>query len=325
MEPIRSTYLEPMQKRSTAMQIKKKFLLCFLLGAISGSVSAQTPETNAIPPQGSQNEICAVQESRDIPPVTSLKQNESWTSFLPLMADKAFEHGYELPLPFGVGVNFITLKRDIEVKEIRAGFGELQDVTDLVAVDATTDVNTFIARVDAWILPFLNFYVMGGYIENQSDISATFTIPNLGGGNTNITINSTGDLSGTLIGGGITLAAGYADFFLTLDANYSETTLDGVLDETIQVGMYTMRTGWNGKIGKTPLQIWLGGMYWDSERVVKGTVGSIKFEVLQGPADPFNLTLGANVELTKKFHLLAEYAFNFDDLQMMTFGAMYRF
>ena len=66
-------------------------------------------------------------------------------------------------------------------------------------------------------------------------------------------------------------------------------------------------------------------MYWDSERVLKGAVGSVKFEVLQGPVDPFNLTLATNVELTKKFHLLAEYAFNFDDLQMMTFGAMYRF
>jgi len=307
------------------MQARKKFLLCVLFGAICGSVFGQMQETNAVSLEKSQEQTCFLQATNAIPPEPNLNKNETWSSFLPLMANKAYEQGYELPLPFGVGLNFITLKRDIEVKEIHAGFGELHDVTDLVAVDAETHVNTFIARMDAWILPFLNLYVMGGYIENQSDVSATFTIPNLGGGSTNVTINSSGDMRGTLVGGGITLAAGYADFFLTLDANYSETTLDGILDETVQVGIYSVRTGWSGKIGQTSLQIWLGGMYWDSERVVEGAVGPIKFEVLQGPVDPFNLTLGTNVELSKKFYLLAEYAFNFDDLQMMTIGAMYRF
>jgi hypothetical protein len=248
-----------------------------------------------------------------------------------MMAEEAYKQGHELPLPFGVGLNFITLKRDIEVKEIRAGFGQLHDVTDLVAVDATTYVDTLIARVDAWILPFLNLYVMGGYIENQSEVLASFTIPLPGGGSTNVTLDSSDDMSGMLIGGGITLAAGYGDFFLTLDANYSSTKLDGVLDETVQVGIYSARTGWNGKVGQKPLRIWTGGMYWDSERVVKGSVdsgsalGPIRFEVLQGPADPFNLLLGTSFDLDRHVQLVAEYAFNFADLQMLTLGATYRF
>jgi len=256
-----------------------------------------------------------------------VEQNETWSSFLPMMAEKAYQHGYELPLPFGVGLNFITLKRDIEVKEIRAGFDELHNVTDLVTVDATTHVGTLVARVDAWLLPFLNLYVMGGYIENKSEVMANFSINNPlpGGGITNITLNSTGDMSGILMGGGIMLAAGYADFFLTLDANFTSTKLDGILDETIQVGIYTMRTGWDGMVKQTPVRIWLGGMYWDSERVVKGSAGPIRFEVLQGPVDPFNFTLGTNIDLSKKVQLFTEYAFNFADLQMLTIGASYRF
>ena len=258
----------------------------------------------------------------DVPEVW---QNESWSSFLPMMAEEAYKQGHELPLPFGVGLNFITLKRDIEVKEIRAGIGQLHDVTDLVAVDATTYVDTLIARVDAWILPFLNLYVMGGYLENESEVLASFTIPTSGGGSTNVTLNSSGKMRGMLMGGGITLAAGYANFFLTLDANYASTKLDGVLDEKVQVMIYTMRTGWNGKVNQTPVRIWLGGMYWDSERVVKGSAGPINFEVLQGPVDPFNLTLGTNVDLARNIQLFAEYAFNFADLQMLTVGAAYRF
>jgi len=258
---------------------------------------------------------------------TAIWKNESWSSFLPLMADEAYKNGYELPLPFGVGLNFITLKRDIEVKNIRAGFNELHDVTDLVAVDATTYVDTLIARVDAWIFPFLNLYVMGGYIQNNSKVSANFTINNPfpGGGTTNISLNSSGEMSGTLFGGGITLAAGYADFFLMLDANLSKTKLDGVLDEAVQVGIYSVRTGWDGTIAQKPVRIWLGGMYWDSERIVKGTAGPIHFEVLQGPVDPFNLTLGTSVDLSKTIQLIAEYAFNFADLQMLTLGVGYRF
>ena len=53
----------------------------------------------------------------DTPATPSVAQNESWSSFLPLMADEAYDQGYELPLPFGVGLNFVTLKRGIEVTE----------------------------------------------------------------------------------------------------------------------------------------------------------------------------------------------------------------
>ncbi len=266
--------------------------------------------------------------SADVAPAKdTVWQNESWSSFLPLMADEAHEKGYELPLPFGAGINFITLKRDIEVKEIRAGFGELNDVTDFLSVDATTYVDTLVARVDAWILPFLNLYVMGGYLENQSDIRASFTINNPlpGGGPTNVVLDASGDQSGTLLGGGLTLAAGYDNFFLTLDANYTSTKLDGLLDEKIQVAIYSMRTGWNGLVKQMPVRIWVGGMYWDSERVIKGTAGPIRFEVLQGPTDPFNLTLGTQVDLRRNLNFLAEYAFNFADLGMLTLGVGYRF
>jgi len=86
-----------------------------------------------------------------------------------------------------------------------------------------------------------------------------------------------------------------------------------------------MRTGWNGFIGRTPTRIWLGGMYWDSKRVVKGSVGPIGFEVLQGPVEPFNLTLGTQIELSKRVNIVTEYAFNFEDLRMLAVGAAYRF
>jgi hypothetical protein len=66
-------------------------------------------------------------------------------------------------------------------------------------------------------------------------------------------------------------------------------------------------------------------MYWDADRTVKGTIGDLSFEVLQGPTEPTNLTLGTNVELSKEWSLFVEYAFNFEDLRMLALGTGYRF
>lgn len=253
---------------------------------------------------------------------------DRWSSFLPLMADEAYERGHELPLPFGVGINFITLKRGIDVKDIKVSRnGNTLDVSDVIAADATTYVDTLMARVDAWILPFLNVYFLGGYLENDSEVDVTFTIPTFppGSGTTNVNVQSSGSLTGTVWGGGLQLAAGYGDFFLMLDGNYVYSELDSLLDETIQVAIYSVRTGWNGEINNVPTRIWLGGMYWDADRVVSGTIGDLSFEVLQGPEEPTNLTIGTNVEISKEWSLFAEYAFNFEDLRMLAFGTGYRF
>jgi hypothetical protein len=285
----------------------KRIIVAVLVSATVAVLGAETAET-------AETEALAARSDR-------------WSSFLPLMAEEAYERGYELPLPFGVGINFITLKRGIEVKDIKVSRnGNDLDVTDVIDVDATTYVDTLMARVDAWILPFLNVYFMGGYLENTSEVDVTFTIPTLPpGSTTNINVQSGGDLTGSVWGGGLQLAAGYGDFFLMLDGNYIYSELDSLLDEVIQVAIYSARTGWNGEVNGVPTRIWIGGMYWDADRTVKGTIGDLSFEVLQGPTEPTNLTLGTNIEISKEWSLFAEYAFNFEDLRMLAFGTGYRF
>ena len=66
-------------------------------------------------------------------PESDSSRPDRWSSFLPLMADEAYERGHDLPLPFGAGINFITLKRGIDVKEIKVSRnGNTLDVTDFV-------------------------------------------------------------------------------------------------------------------------------------------------------------------------------------------------
>lgn len=63
------------------------------------------------------------------------------------MADEARKRGYELPLPFGVGVNFLLLKRDIEVTDVEAGLNsDPQPVSDDLALDTKTSVSNITFR-----------------------------------------------------------------------------------------------------------------------------------------------------------------------------------
>ena len=87
-------------------------------------------------------------------------------------------------------------------------------------------------------------------------------------------------------GGGLTLAAGYKDFFLMADANYSQTDMG--FDDRFHALIVSVRTGWNGKIAKVPTRLWVGAMYWDTENTAKATVsvpgqGAVSFEADQGP------------------------------------------
>lgn len=91
---------------------------------------------------------------------------EGTSSFpLPFLGDKAREAGYDLPLPLGLGLNFIFIDRPTEITRVQAGIndGGLQDV-EYLAFDALAHVRTVMARADAWIFPFLSVYLLGGYI-----------------------------------------------------------------------------------------------------------------------------------------------------------------
>jgi len=98
------------------------------------------------------------------------------------MKDEALARGYELPLPFGVSVVYNYLARDIKVSDVRIGVnGEpVQSVSHFLDLGSTSKVNAGLIKMDAWILPFLNIYLLGGYIENESTSSGHVSLPRPG-------------------------------------------------------------------------------------------------------------------------------------------------
>ena len=109
-----------------------------------------------------------------------------------------------------------------------------------------------------------------------------------------MTLNATGRLDGIVLGGGATLVGGYKDFFLSLDANINHADMGGNFDQTIDVRLYSVRTGWRGQVGKAMMNLWIGGMYWDSYATVTRIDQHIPVDlwVLGCPPKPENIGHG---------------------------------
>lgn len=255
-----------------------------------------------------------------------------WSSFLPIWGDAAREQGYELPLPFGVSVNGLHAKRDIDVESIslRIGDGPKQSVDRFLQVDADSTVDVVIGRVDAWILPFLNVYGYGGWQHNESDLKFRVTLPTPPPlPDLEFTIDEDGALEGPVYGGGVALAGGYESLFVTGTADFAFAEFDE-FDSRFEGRVYGLRSGWQGEVRSAAVRLWTGFNYFDTRVTIKGranvpSVGPVRFEVTQGPEHPWNALVGASVGLADRFDLMLEYGFNFDDVLILTAGATVRF
>jgi hypothetical protein len=304
------------RSRSTLVLVASLAVTIRVLSAVSPSHASR-----AIPTSSREDSLAQ-----------SGKQGEQrWSSFLPLMKEEALARGHELPLPFGVSVIYNYIGRDIDVTDVRIGVdGEPpQSVSSYLDLGSNSSVNAALLKVDAWLLPFLNLYLLGGYLENESISKGHVVVPRVGPGpprEFDFEIPTT--LEGFVLGGGATVAAGYDTFFITGDANYSKTDIG--FDDSFRAVVISTRAGWFGKLGSVPTRFWLGGAYWDTANTATSTVdvanvGTVSFEADQGPRNPWNAAAGGSVALRKNWEAFAEYGFNFDDVQFLATGVTYRF
>jgi hypothetical protein len=95
-----------------------------------------------------------------------------WSSFLPIWGEEAKKRGYELPLPFGVSGSFFYGKRDIDVNSVDVDIKNITLNVDKYAfVKVRSKEKNWSMRFDAWVLPFLNVYLLGGYTQEHTDVN----------------------------------------------------------------------------------------------------------------------------------------------------------
>ena len=102
---------------------------------------------------------------------------------------------------------------DLTNEILAPGGSSARAITNLVA-----------ARGDVWILPFLNVTLMTGYIYGTTEVNLALSdevkeVLDLAGIQAD-KISVTTDITGPMMGGGLTLAGGYKNFFATVNAMY---------------------------------------------------------------------------------------------------------
>jgi len=256
-----------------------------------------------------------------------------WSSFLPLMADEARKRGIELPLPFGVSTVFTgLLDRKIDVTDVRTGVNGAspQSVSRFVNLGSTSNVVNVNLKFDTWVLPFLNVYVLAGYVYNESTTRATITIPRPGPlpGDVVSESNITTTLDGFVGGGGMTLAGGYGNFFLVGDVNYSQTDIG--FSNRFKAIIGTFRAGYRTSVAEHPVQLWVGQGYWNTKNTAKGQtfvpgLGQVQFEADQGPTYPWMTDFGANIGFAKWFETVIDFGTDWHGGHLVVVAPTFRF
>ena len=256
-----------------------------------------------------------------------LQPRESrWSDFLPIGREQVLAAGYELPRAFGVGVAYTRLKRDIEVNEVRVGLdGAPPQSVGFLSVEADSVVDNVMGRLDAWIFPFWNVSVLGGWTWNESTSQVTVNIP-LPINPRDVSFSVPTHQDGPTLGFGTNLAAGYGEWFISGDGTWIYADMSDF--SLIEGFLGSIRSGWNGKIDTKGVRIWGGATYWDTATTIKGSVatsaGPLQFEVEQGPVTPYSLQIGGSVEFDQAHGIMLEYHM-LQDVQMLVVSAALRF
>lgn len=227
---------------------------------------------------------------------------------LPLYAESFEKYGYKAPLPFGAALGVMSISQDFVMDGIRVGG---QDVEAFSISSARGSNNILMPRVDMWLLPFLDLYVLGGTMAGTMNINVTlYDIPLLGDRNLPIEF----EFEGWMLGGGATLAGGYKFLFAMLDGNYSQvsaSTFESKIDMAMfsaRLGVATSGTGWEA-------MFWAGGMYQNMDQTIEGQqqlgLGGdpVLIQVDVGAKDPWNMVIGSRLQAGRHLALLMEAGF----------------
>ncbi|ALR75887.1 hypothetical protein [[Enterobacter] lignolyticus] len=248
------------------------------------------------------------------------EKTETGSTF-PIWGDEARARGYEIPLPFGINLNYMNIRQDIGVDSIMFSGLKLGDhpiPSDMFKIDAghtRESSKTETLRMDMWVFPFLNIYGLYGYTKGSSvsTVSVDADPTKFTGINRIIAgsvhrlyqqgslqdIDFTLDFKGRTWGTGATLAGGYGNWFALVDTNYTRTDFD-ILDGNISALTVSPRVGYRfsfeGISGPSHLSLWVGSMYQDVQQEFKGNLSD-----LQMPAELQPLINAVNKDGDGKF------------------------
>jgi hypothetical protein len=258
-----------------------------------------------------------------------------WDRALPFLAQKVIDKGFDLPLPLGIGLTVADVKQKMDLTDIYVGFnGSPKQRYQAVTFENTaTDTRSAQLKLDAWLFPFMNVYVMAGSVDGTIAMDV-----NLDG---NTILNSTGTVcrpgpfppkqpicrllenqtfhlpvnttvDAFTYGVGTTLAAGFNNWFVAIPLAANWVVPNGGVAYGVNKTV-TPRGGRIVNLGRLGNITTFGGGTWmESEFKIDGVFdvpggGTIDYTITETSKDPWNLLLGFNWDFNRRLSWSLEY------------------
>ena len=245
-------------------------------------------------------------------------------SGLPIWGVDAEARGYQVPLPFGVGITAYSARQPVNIQDLRLGRNGNPpvSVTNFLQVDQVdTSQENLSAKLDVLIFPFLDVYALvgqtrgstKGLIQVPADPILGIVEPRL--------LQLDAEFSGPTYGAGLTLQGGtkindWRDLTAigVADWNRTRTNLsfdnESLIAETKPTAtVFSARLGLHFTVGSAQgAAIWTGAMHQQIQQEVAGSVADtdLEFLVVQSPANPWNMLLGGMFEFGEHGSVLLE-------------------
>ncbi|HEY9115805.1 MAG TPA: hypothetical protein VIN10_13995 [Bacteroidales bacterium] len=132
---------------------------------------------------------------------------------MPILGQKVADKGFQIPLPMGVMINTFFGNQNLTLSNMSVGFndGPMYNLDSIIQFgDVTAQAFTLNTRIDTWIFPFWDLYVMGGY--GNANTSVGIVKP--------VDFTTDTKSNGYYFGLGSTIAFGIRGFFGSLDGSY---------------------------------------------------------------------------------------------------------
>ena len=113
----------------------------------------------------------------------TLPDSYEWPYSMPILGKKAVERGYKIQLPYGLNVNYVYNRMDLEISEFDMSIGDdpnsriNQFIDEYVTLETLNFTNTIARtngmniRADVWILPFVNVYGLYSNNTGSTEVS----------------------------------------------------------------------------------------------------------------------------------------------------------